>query len=539
MPDQTAVASDDQYRLLVDNIRDYAVFLLDAHGHVVTWNVGAERIKGYAASEIVGKHFGVFYPEPERLRGKPARSLSIAAEEGRYEEHGWRVRKDGSLFWANVVITPLFEADGTLKGFAKVTRDMTEWKRMEDERTSLEAVTEAALAHLGLDDLLESLLDRITDALRVDTVVVMLLDETGTVLVARAANGLEEEVERGLRIPVGRGFAGRVAAQARPVVLGDLDRADVLNPILREKGIRSMLGVPLIVQGRVIGVLHVGSLHPREFPESDVRFLQIVADRVALAIEHSRLYDEARQARHEAATAEEALRTRDEFISIAAHELKTPMTSAKAAAQLLQRSFRGTVLSDIQQRSLATVDRQITKLGRLVVELLDTVRIQSGSFALRLEDVDLVAIIGQCVEEARTLSDRHEIIFDAPESLHAMADALRIEQVVVNLLDNAVKFMPDGGRIDVRLTAATTTAIISVRDRGLGVAPEHRTRLFDRFYQAHPDRSGMGLGLYIARQIVERHGGTIYAEAPADGGTRFVISLPVEAQIVPLHAATA
>jgi signal transduction histidine kinase len=130
-------------------------------------------------------------------------------------------------------------------------------------------------------------------------------------------------------------------------------------------------------------------------------------------------------------------------------------------------------------------------------------------------------------------------VFDAPESLHAIADPLRIEQVVVNLLDNAVKFMPDGGRIDVRLEAATTTAIISVRDRGVGVQPEHRTKLFDRFYQAHPDRSGMGLGLYIARQIVERHGGTIYAEAPPDGGTRFVVSLPVEAQIIPLRAATA
>jgi PAS domain S-box-containing protein len=540
MADEPEIAPDALYRLLVENIRDYAVFLLDETGRVVTWNAGAQRIKGYRAAEIVGKHFSAFYPEEERARGKPARALAIAREQGRYEEEGWRIRKDGSRFWASVVITPLVDAAGKLEGYAKVTRDLSEWKRLEDQRLSLESVTEEALSHLGLEDLLHALLARIVDALSVDTVVVLLLDEAENVLVARASRGLEEEVERGIRIPLGRGFAGRIATERRPIVLEDVDHSDVLNPILHEKGIRSLLGVPLIVQGRVIGVLHVGSLTPRVFPEADVQFLQIVADRVALAIEHARLYEEAQRARRDADSAEAALRARDEFLSVAAHELKTPMTSAKVAAQLLQRTFRTTTLSPVQQRSLETIDRQITKLGRLVVQLLDTVRLQSGSFALQLEDVDLSTLVRDVAEEARAISDRHEIVVEAPETLHATADSLRLEQVLLNLLDNAVKFMPDGGRIDVRLVRTASTAVLSVRDRGLGVSPEHRTRLFDRFYQAHPDRSGMGLGLYIARQIVERHGGTIYAENPGDGiGTRFVISLPIQAQIVPLRAASA
>lgn len=539
MRDLPSVGSDALYRELVENIKDYAVFLLDAGGRVVTWNPGAQRIKGYAAEEIIGKHFSIFYPEQDRLRGKPARALKIAAERGQWEEESWRIRKDGTRFWANVVITPLIEPDGTLRGFAKVTRDLSDWKRMEDERVSLETVTEEALAHLNLDDLLGALLGRISDALQVDTVAILLLDESEKVLVARAAKGLEEEVEQGVRIPVGRGFAGKIALDARPVVLNDVDHADVLNPILREKRIRSLMGVPLIVEGRVIGVLHVGSLRPRDFSGSDVQFLQIVADRVALAIEHSRLYEEARRARADASTAEAAVRMRDEFLSVAAHELKTPMTSAKMAAQLLKRSLAGVELTDAQQRSIETVDRQITKLGRLVVQLLDTVRLQAGSLALQVEDVDIAALVREAVEEARALSARHEIAVDAPESLHADIDPLRVEQVVLNLLDNAVKFMPGGGRIDVTVRKSMTTVVLSVRDRGLGVAPEHRTRLFDRFYQAHPDRSGMGLGLYIARQIVERHGGTIYAESPPDGGTRFVISLPIQGKIVALRAASA
>jgi PAS domain S-box-containing protein len=539
MIDRRASAPPDLYRELVESIRDYAVFLLDAEGCVVTWNAGAQRIKGYTAEEIIGRSFEVFYPPEERERGKPKRVLAAAAETGRYEEEGWRVRKDGSRFWANVVITPRRGADGSLRGFAKVTRDLSHSKELDDQRRTLEAITEEALAYFDVDELLGAILGRVRDALHADTIAVLLLDPVENVLVARAAKGIEEEVERGVRIPMGRGFAGRVAAEGRPVILPDVDHADVLNPILREKGIRSLLGVPLRLAGRVTGVLHVGSLDPRDFSQSETRFLQIVADRLALAIEHARLFEAERLARHEATVAEEALRARDEFLSVAAHELKTPITSAKVAAQLLRRSFRDTSLGPAQERSIDTIERQIGKLSRLVSQLLDTVRIQSGGLVLQVEETDLPALLRDVADEARTLSDRHSIVVNAPGELRARVDALRLEQVVRNLLDNAVKFMPDGGQIDVDLVRSPSTAIITVRDRGLGVPGEHLPRLFDRFYQAHPNRSGMGLGLYVSRQIVDRHGGTIYAETPEDGGTRFVISLPLEAQPVALDARSA
>ena len=161
----------------------------------------------------------------------------------------------------------------------------------------LQALTDAALAHLELDALLPTLLLRTREVLEVDTCAVLLLDEETNELVARAAVGIEEEVERGVRIPVGRGFAGRVAADRRPVILDDVDHADVLNPILREKGIKSMLGVPLLVGGRVLGVLHVGALVHRVFDEDDVDLLQLVGDRAAIAIEHARAFEAERQAR--------------------------------------------------------------------------------------------------------------------------------------------------------------------------------------------------------------------------------------------------
>ena len=163
---------------------------------------------------------------------------------------------------------------------------------------ALQRVTDAALAHLALDDLLAELLERVAEVLHSDTAAFLLVDDDDDqMLRARAAKGIEEEVEQGVRIPVGRGFAGRVAAERRPIVIPDVDDADILNPILREKGIRSLLGVPLLVGGRVIGVLHVGTLTPRDFTAEDRDLLQVAADRAALAIDHARLFERERRAR--------------------------------------------------------------------------------------------------------------------------------------------------------------------------------------------------------------------------------------------------
>src|SRR6185503_2443712 len=202
-----------------------------------------------------------------------------------------------------------------------------EGSRAADRLRHLQAVTDVALAHLSLDGLLEELLLRIRDALEADTAAFLLLDETGTELVARAAKGIEEEVEHGVRIPVGKGFAGRIAADRHPVILDDVDHADVLNPILREKGIKSMLGVPLITHGDILGVLHVGTLTPRKFNADDVDLLEIVAQRAAVAIDRSLAHEHVVRM---------MLLQRD-FIALAAHELRTPATTVYGLAATLAR----------------------------------------------------------------------------------------------------------------------------------------------------------------------------------------------------------
>jgi GAF domain-containing protein/anti-sigma regulatory factor (Ser/Thr protein kinase) len=169
-------------------------------------------------------------------------------------------------------------------------------RKAREHLEALQRVTDAALAYLSEEELLAELLERVTDALRADTAALLMLDGSGELLVARAAKGIEEEVEQGVTIPVGRGFAGRVASERRAVFIPDVDSADILNPILREKGIRSLLGVPLLIEGRVTGVLHIGSLTPREFTDDDRRLLQLAADRAAPAIENALLFEQRRVA---------------------------------------------------------------------------------------------------------------------------------------------------------------------------------------------------------------------------------------------------
>jgi signal transduction histidine kinase len=219
-----------------------------------------------------------------------------------------------------------------------------------------------------------------------------------------------------------------------------------------------------------------------------------------------------------------------EFLSVAAHELKTPVTSLCGFAQVLLHVTKGETRIDAPQvrRALQHIDTQSMKLDSLIAQLLDFSRIEAGRLSLATEVVDLTTVVADVVAAARTRTSAHTLVVDTPAPIVACLDPLRIEQVLVNLVNNAIKYSPDGGTIDIAATQHGEVAQVAVRDHGLGIPPEDRSHIFDRFYQAdaRSHRSGMGLGLYISRQIVDLHGGSITADFPADGGTRFVVTLP-------------
>lgn len=227
---------------------------------------------------------------------------------------------------------------------------------------------------------------------------------------------------------------------------------------------------------------------------------------------------------------ENKVAARDEFLSVAAHELRTPLTSLQLAAQYFQRhldsarfpSTLGTL------RAASAIESQTKRLAELVGLLLDTVRVQAGRMELLTSEQDVVAVATRVADDARALTGRHEIVLETPKALTAVVDPIRLEQVLRNLVDNAVKFSP-GGRIVIDLAADEGTVVIGVRDHGPGIPPVDRPYVFDRFFQAREERplGGLGLGLHVSRHIVELHGGTIAAEFPEDGGTRMVVRLPL------------
>jgi signal transduction histidine kinase len=373
---------------------------------------------------------------------------------------------------------------------------------------SVQAITDAALAHLEVEELLAVLLPRIREILGADTCAVLLLDESTNELVARSAVGIEEEVEAGVRIPVGGGFAGRIAAENRPVILDKVDHAHVLNPILLEKGIKSMLGVPLVVRGDVLGVLHVGTLEPRVFTPSDTELLQLVAARVALAVERAGL--------HEETVALDQLKLN--FVAIASHELRTPATSVYGVfATLVERGDE--LGEDVRAQLLQVGYEQAERLRRLLEELLDLSRLDSHVIALDPKPLVLRTTLAQIIGAA--VPDNDVDLRVAPD-LAAIADPLVLDRVVSNLLLNAVRY----GALPITVDAEQRDRHlrVSVEDSGPGVSDELRPRLFERF--ARSDASaGSGLGLAIARAYARAHGGDLVYHEGANGA-RFELIVP-------------
>jgi signal transduction histidine kinase len=374
----------------------------------------------------------------------------------------------------------------------------------------VQAVTDAALAHLELDELFAVLLPRIRDILAADTCAVLLLDAETDELAARAAVGIEEEVEQGVRIPVGGGFAGRVAASKQPVILDDVDHADVLNPILRQKGIKSMLGVPLLVDGNALGVIHVGTLVHRRFTADDVELLELVADRVAIAIERGRLLEQTMRL--------DALRAN--FVAIASHELRTPATSVYGVLKTLFE--RDAQLDEGLRRELLRVGvEQGERLTRLLEELLDLSRLDIAGVSVRPKPLVLASVLAEIVSE--TLPSGTSIGVRVPEDLVVIADRLVLDRVVSNLLGNALRY----GAEPITLTAEAANAElqITVEDSGTGVAEGIRDSLFERFARTESANVGSGLGLSIARSYARAHGGDLVHE-PGATGARFTLTIP-------------
>jgi PAS domain S-box-containing protein len=482
--------------VIVDVVKDYAIFVVDDAGAVRTWNDGARIITGYDAGDIVGQSFArLFTPEDVASR-KPERLLAAAAADGRVEDEGWRMRRGGERFWADVVLTPL-ESDG----YVVVARDLTERHRAEQET----ARRQAAIAELGTHalrstspaELVAHALAVVRATLGTDVVDLFVTSEDGTLDRCGSVgwNGPSPSAARlGIDVRIERRFAPR--------------------------GMESAASAPLDAKPNGLLVTYARTAHL--FDDEDLDFLSAVAAVISSAFARDALED--RNSRAQA-----AVRERDEFISIAAHELRTPLT----ALQLKLDSARLGLMAEVPdvRRVGARLDgalRQADRLAVLVDRLLDVSRIVSGRFELHREPSNLVALVMRVVEDLREEAQRvgSEIITSGEGSLEVMCDPRRMEQVVSNILSNAIKYGA-GKPIRIVVKSSGDDAVISVADKGIGIAPEDLARIFGRFQRASTQSyGGFGLGLYVARRILEAHGGEICAETTPGRGSTFFAAIP-------------
>ena len=380
----------------------------------------------------------------------------------------------------------------------------------------LQVVTDVALADLATGDLLNELVVRVREILEVDTCAILLLDDAGRTLVARAAAGLEEEVEAGVRIPVGGGFAGRVAAEARTVLLPDVDHAEVLNPILREKGIKTLLGAPLLARGRLLGVIHVGSLTPRTFTPEEIDLLETAAERAALGLERALIHERLI----------ELDRVRNRFVALASHELRTPAAAVLGSALTLEARWAD--LTAEQQSALRTMlAEQAQRLASLLEQLLDLSRLDTHSIEIRPERRRMRELVERAL--AHVADDRRaDVEIDVDPALEADVDPVAVERIVANLVSNALRH----GAPPVVITSAESDADgelrLVVEDGGAGVPADVRSRVFEEFARSTlaAGTPGSGLGLAIARSYANAHGGELVLDENGDRGARFRLVLP-------------
>jgi PAS domain S-box-containing protein len=480
------------FQQLVAGVKDYAIFTLDPMGHVTSWNDGAENIKGYEASEILGRHFSCFYEPHAIAAGWPDQELKIAAGQGRMEDEGWRLRKDGTRFWASVVITALRDPAGKLTGFLKITRDLTERRRHEEVLRNSE-------------ERFRLLVEEVKDH------ALFMLDRQG--LIASWNLGAERLAGYSAAEVMGRHFscfyppesATTGLPQQHISLAAQNGNVHTEGWLVRKNGTRFWADMT------------ISALHDRD---QQLRgFATVTRDLTE---------------RNRVAALEQSHESAHIFLAMLSHELRNPLAPLMTSVDILRMR---NVNDPVVKQTSDVIARQVQHLTRLVDDLMDVSRITSGRIILSHAPLDIAVPVARAIELSRALIDakRHSLHLSLPDHpLMVNGDLTRLTQVVVNLLNNAAKYTPEGGRIDLTVKAEDSMVVIRVRDTGSGMPRELVPRVFDLFTQGKRslDRTegGLGVGLTLVQKIVALHGGTVTAHSEGlDRGSEFVVRLPRDA----------
>jgi PAS domain S-box-containing protein len=477
-------------------VKDYAIIILDPDGYVSTWNAGAERIQGYTAQEIIGQHFSVLYPPAVVAAGKCEAELEIARREGRFEEEGFRLRKDGSQIWANVAITPLRDAQGTLVGFAKVTQDLTARRAAEEEARRFRLLVQS-----------------------VKDYAIFILDPNGIVTTwnpgAQRIKGFTAEQIIGRHFssfyPEEVRYSGKCEAELE--IAAREGRFEEEGFRLRQDG--SLFWANVIItalrdpSGTLIGFAKVTQdLTSRKEAEENQRAL--AAQRAALA-EKARIQE-----------------FQERFLAILGHDLRNPLAAIDMGTALLSQQ----VTEPAARRVLERMRSSSSRMTRMITQILDLTRSRlAGGLEMIRAPMDLSATLLEIAEEMRAAFPGHTILVNAPKIMGSW-DRDRLEQVFSNLIGNALLHGAANQPVTVQASQGANEVQVTVHNYGEPISPEAQVTLFSAFRRGERESrtaktAGLGLGLFISHEIVRGHGGSISVESDAEHGTTFRLTLPL------------
>ena len=526
------LAAKERLAAIVENSQD-AIISQDLSGKILTWNRGSESLFGYSADEAVGNSIELIVPHD--LRAEYQQSLQTLRR-GKPVEHldTFRVHQDGTRLEVSSHISPLKNAEGEVIGASKVSHDISQRKR--DER-ALQLFSDAGTVLSALLDETSMLarLARLAVPTFADWCVVSIVDVHGRICTMGHAHANQEK-QRVLdqlleRYPPNwnsSSIAVRVLRSGEPELISDVPAA-VLDAIAEDGAHRrlieqlaphSELAVPIVIRGKAIGVIGFATTSVnRRYTLQDLTLAVEFARRAATAIENARLYQQL----------QDTQRQKDDFLAMLAHELRNPLAAIRYANAITRLSDQPT------PEASETIDRQVKNLVHLIDDLLDVSRVTRDKIHLRKEAVDGATLVRRAVASIQPViaARKHELQVDIDDGeLPLDADPTRIEQILVNLLNNAAKYTPEGGKIAVRCFADNKRAVFQVQDNGIGIPSEALPHVFEMFTQVDKslDRSqgGLGIGLTVVRRLVEMHGGTVQAESAGLGqGSVFTVRLPL------------
>ncbi|MCX6215654.1 PAS domain-containing sensor histidine kinase [Spirosoma sp.] len=493
---------EERYRLMVEGVKDYAIFMLDTGGHILTWNEGAQRIKGYAPGEIIGKHFSSFYTAQDLADNKPARELTIAIQTGTYEEEGWRIKKNGSVFWANVVITALFSEANQHIGFSKVTRDLTQRKQTQ------EALRQS-------EERYRSLVEQVADY------GIFMMDEKGRVINwnegARRISGYTQSEITGkyfsIFYPPEDILNDKPAHELRVAL--ETGKYEEEGWRLRKDGTLFWASIVITALYNSVG-LHIGfskvtrDLTERKQAEESLR----------------ESYDRYRSLTVELQRSNEDLQR---FAHVASHDLKEPARKVKLFSHRLKAEF-GSTLPEQAQQFVAKIERSADRMLTMIQGVLSYSSL--NALPQLLESLDLNGILEQIEIDLDVLIGEKQARILKQELPSIEGVPVLIYQLFYNLLNNALKFTKadEPAQITVSLADETDEQLVSIRitDTGIGFDEQHADKVFEPFTRLHTKDvyEGTGLGLALCKKIVERHGGAIGVKSTINQGTTFLITLP-------------